>query len=348
MTGKKQLITAFLTIIFVVNSVGIASAHTLYLITESEPEPAFSMEQEVILAYGHPEAPWVNRRSYEIWNATLHSPDGNTMELDLDELDVIVGVAKMAEYWNTTVKLNQKGDYIVTASREPAIYNRSWMGHFEEPPPVRLICEYSKTFVHILEEGNWNRTIGLETELIPLVKPYDLQVGDTFRAQLLHNGMPVKGKYEAAHETECIHYPEEAQHGYTDDNGTFSINLTKPGMYLVAARYIVNESGNWTATHDAEEVWGIEAWLRPFISRFPLLGRLIHFLKKTGIYQPVDYYHEGKEVEYDIVHYKAVITIWVEEESAIVPSHTAKTERMDIGANTRSEMPVFAEKKNKK
>jgi len=310
-----------------VNS-GIAIAHTLYIVTE--PKSALQMEQDVIIAYGHPEAPWVNRRSYEIWNAALYKPDGSTVELELNELDVIVGVAKMAEYWKSAVELNQKGDYIITATREPAIYDPSWMGHFEEPPPVRLIYEYSKTFIHVLNEGDWGKPIGLEAELIPLVKPYGLRVGDTFKAQLLYNGMPVKGKYEAAHETECIHYPEEAQHGYTDENGTFSINLTKPGMYLVAARYIVNESGNWTATHDAEEVWGIEAWLRPFISRFPLLGRLIHFLKKIGIYQPVDYYHEGEEVEYDVVHYKTVLTIWVEEKSDNVLSIQQKNEVVDV------------------
>lgn len=318
MTGKKQLITVFLTIIFVINSVGIASAHTLYLVTESEPEQASPTEQDVIVAYGHPEASWANRRSYEIWNATLHRPNGETKKLGLEEMDVFIGIGKRAEYWRTCVEIDQKGDYIVTAVREPTIYNRSWMGHFEEPPPVCLIYEYSKTFIHALEEGDWDKTVGLEAELIPLVKPYDLQVGDTFKVQLLYNGTPVEGKYEAAHETECIHYPEEAQHGYTDDNGTFSINLTKPGMYLVAARYIVNESGNWTATHDAEDIWSMEAFLRPFISRFPILGKLIHFLKKSKFYKPVDYYYEGEEVEYDIVHHKAVMTLWAKDETKTV------------------------------
>ena len=310
MTGKKQLITAFLTIIFIVNSIGIASAHTLYIM--AEPEQAPPTEQEVIIAYGHSEASWANRRSYEIWNATLHGPNGSTKKLDLEEMDVFIGIGKRAEYWKTCVEIDQKGDYIVSTMREPAIYNRSWMGNFPEPPPVSLIYEYSKAFIHASEEGDWDKTVGLEAELIPLVKPYDLHVGDIFRVQLLYNGTPVEGNYEAAHETECIHYPEESQHGYTDNNGTFSINLTKPGMYTVAARYIVNESGNWTATHDAEEVWGMEGWLRPFISRFPILGKLIHFLKKTGFYQPVDYYYEGEEVEYDLVDYKAVVTVWVE------------------------------------
>jgi len=307
---KLSMITVLLAMMILVSS-GIASAHTLYIVTE--PKSTLRMEQEVVIAYGHPEARWANRRSYEIWNATLHKPDGSTVELDLKESDVIVGVAKMAEYWKTSVKLDQEGDYIITAEREPAIYDPSWIRDFEEPPPVRLIYEYSKTFIHVSKEGDWDKPVGLKAELIPLVKPYGLRVGDTFRAQLLYDGVPVEGKYEAAHETECIHDPEEAQHGYTDENGTFSIKLTKPGMYLVVARYIVNESGNWTATHDAEEVWGIEAWLRPFISRFPLLGMLIHFLKKIGLYQPVDYYHEGEKVEYDVIHYKAVLTIWVEE-----------------------------------
>ena len=83
--------------------------------------------------------------------------------------DVIVGLAKMAEYWKANVKLDQKGDYVITATREPAIYDLSWIRDFEEPPPVCLIYEYSKTFIHVLKEGDWDKPIGLEAELIPLV-----------------------------------------------------------------------------------------------------------------------------------------------------------------------------------
>ena len=98
-----SMITVLLAMIILVNS-GIASAHTLYIVTE--PKSTLQMEQEVVIAYGHPEASWANRRSYEIWNATLRKPDGSTVELDLNELDVIVGVAKMAEYWKANVKLD--------------------------------------------------------------------------------------------------------------------------------------------------------------------------------------------------------------------------------------------------
>ncbi|RLI55429.1 MAG: hypothetical protein DRO93_11965 [Candidatus Thorarchaeota archaeon] len=80
---KLLMITVLLAMMTLVNS-GIVIAHTLYIVTEHKS--TLQMEQEVVIAYGHPEASWANRRSYEIWNATLYKPDGSTVELDLDEL----------------------------------------------------------------------------------------------------------------------------------------------------------------------------------------------------------------------------------------------------------------------
>lgn len=228
--------------IFLMGAAGIASAHSLYMVTEDKPviTVVTPVKQEVGIFFGHPDAP----DSFKIMpmqSATLHKPDGSTVVLDLEE---------EVNYWKTEIILDQNGDYFVTASREPAVYNPKMHGGPDKP---QLIYDYPKVIIHAGVEENWYKVIGQELEIVPLVNPYDLHVGDTFTAQLLYNGKPVRGEYDAAHENESLHDPEEAQIGETDEDGMFSIKIDKPGMWLIQCAYSIEESGTWTTTQGEEQ-----------------------------------------------------------------------------------------------
>jgi uncharacterized GH25 family protein len=75
---------------------------------------------------------------------------------------------------------------------------------------VQLSRFYAKILTKAGKEGNtdqeseiipWAKVLGQEIEIVPLVNPHSLHVGDTFKAVLLYNGTPTEGAYSAAHET---------------------------------------------------------------------------------------------------------------------------------------------------
>lgn len=54
------------------------------------------------------------------------------------------------------------------------------------------IQQITKTYMNVGGlPGNWSAPAGLKTEWVPLVKPYAMWTGMTFKAQLLSNGKPV-------------------------------------------------------------------------------------------------------------------------------------------------------------
>jgi uncharacterized GH25 family protein len=234
--------TILLVGLFLMGVAGIASAHSLYMITEDKPAiPAVTpVKQEVGIFFGHPDAP----ESFKITpmkSAIIYKPDGSTAVLYIKE---------EVNHWKAEIILDQIGDYFVTASREPAVYNPKMHGGPDKP---QLSHDYTKVVIHAGVEENWYKVIGQELEIVPLINPYDLHVGDTFTAQLLYGGKPVRGEYDAAHENESIHDPEEAQIGETDKDGVFSIKINKPGMWLIQGIYSIEEPGTWTTTQGEKQ-----------------------------------------------------------------------------------------------
>lgn len=134
--------------------------------------------------------------------------------------------------WKTGYKLKQPGDYIFFV--EPAPY---W-----EPAEEKFIVHYTKTVVNGfgLQEG-WNAEIGLETEIIPLTRPYGLYAGNIFCGLVKVNGKPapftdveieyynIDKKYTAPSE------PFITQVVKTDAQGVFVYAMSKPGWWGFAA-----------------------------------------------------------------------------------------------------------------
>lgn len=134
--------------------------------------------------------------------------------------------------WNANYKLKQPGDYVFYV--EPAPY---W-----EPAEEKFIIHYTKTVVNGfgMQEG-WDAEIGLETEIIPLTRPYGLYAGNVFCGLVKVNGKPapftdveiefynIDKKYSAPKE------PHITQVTRTDANGVFVYAMPRPGWWGFAA-----------------------------------------------------------------------------------------------------------------
>ncbi len=85
-------------------------------------------------------------------------------------------------FWTTDYKIRRPGDY--TFFVEPTPY---W-----EPTEDVFIVHYTKVCVSAfgLEQG-WDQPMGLETEIIPMTRPYGLWTNNLFTGQVLLKGKPV-------------------------------------------------------------------------------------------------------------------------------------------------------------
>jgi len=134
--------------------------------------------------------------------------------------------------WNTSYKLKQPGDYVFYV--EPAPY---W-----EPAEEKFIVHYTKTVVNGfgLQQG-WVAEIGLETEIIPLTRPYGLYAGNVFCGLVKVNGKPVPFtdvEVEYYNVDKKFSAPQElyiTQMIKTDGQGIFVYAMPKPGWWGFAA-----------------------------------------------------------------------------------------------------------------
>ncbi len=141
--------------------------------------------------------------------------------------------------WNAAYKINRPGDY--TFYVEPKPY---W-----EPAEDCFIVHHTKVCVNALglEEG-WADEIGLETEIIPLTRPYGLWSGNLFTGVVKLKGKPVpyaEIEVEYYNEDGKIKPPADpyiTQVIKADGNGIFSYAMPKAGWWGFAA---LNEA-SWT------------------------------------------------------------------------------------------------------
>lgn len=133
--------------------------------------------------------------------------------------------------WKSSYTIKRPGVYKFFVEPQP----------YFEPAEGKFISHVSKVIVSSfgLEDG-WDEPLGLKYEIIPLVKPFGLYSGNTFRAQVLHNSKPaanVEVEVELynvfglkaptpSHITQVVK---------TDANGIFSFTLNHKGWWGFAA-----------------------------------------------------------------------------------------------------------------
>ena len=134
--------------------------------------------------------------------------------------------------YTCTAKVDAPGDYIFFV--EPAPY---W-----EAAEKKWIIHYTKVVVDVLgaEEG-WDAMVGLPVEIEPLVRPFGLWAGNSFRGIVKLNGKPVPSatvEVEYFNEGRRVKTPNDAfitQVIKTDSNGVFSYTMPRAGWWGFAA-----------------------------------------------------------------------------------------------------------------
>jgi cobalt/nickel transport protein len=150
------------------------------------------------------------------------------------------GADSAGKGWEGVLPIRRNGDYIVGLVPAP---------YYEESEDV-YIQQLTKVFFN--KAGiptDWMEPVGMETEFVPLNKPYNVLTGSSFSAQLLSNGAPVPGaeieiEYMAAEPDMDANAPGPvtaapppggAIVAVTDPNGVFTFALPKAGFWGFAA-----------------------------------------------------------------------------------------------------------------
>ncbi len=124
----------------------------------------------------------------------------------------------------------KRGDYACVALAAPV-----WMEHEKQ-----FLQDSAKVVLHVQTQKNWDAGTG-GFELTPLTRPYGLQPGMVFQAQVLDDGKPQAGimaEVERYNPTAPKELPVDEQitrRVKADPNGVLTCTLTDPGWWCITA-----------------------------------------------------------------------------------------------------------------
>ena len=153
-------------------------------------------------------------------------------------------------YWRSDYHIQRPGDHTFFVEPQP----------YWEPAEDLFIVHYAKVCVNALGlEDSWDQPVGLETEILPLTRPYGLWTGNLFSGQVLLGGKPVPF---AEIEVEYLNAspnnpslvaapaaPYVTQVIKADANGVFHYAMPRAGWWGFSA---LSEAG-WTLPKDGIE-----------------------------------------------------------------------------------------------
>lgn len=153
-------------------------------------------------------------------------------------------------FWTADYNIRRPGDYIFYV--EPTPY---W-----EPAEDVFIVHYTKVCVNALgKEEGWDKPVGLETEIVPMTRPYGLWAGNLFTGQVLLKGKPVpfaEVEIEYLNESPgnnnvvtATSDPYVTQVTKADAKGIFSYAMPRAGWWGFAA---LNKAG-WKLKHEGKK-----------------------------------------------------------------------------------------------
>lgn len=153
-------------------------------------------------------------------------------------------------YWRGNFTVKRPGDLTFYVVPQP----------YWEPAEDLFIVHYTKVTVAALGlEDGWDQPVGLETEIVPLTRPYGLWTGNLFSGQVLLKGKPVpfaevEVEYlnEAADTGRSVTPPSDpfvTQVVKADVNGVFHYAMPRAGWWGFAAL----SEADWTLPHEGQE-----------------------------------------------------------------------------------------------
>jgi cobalt/nickel transport protein len=166
------------------------------------------------------------------------APDGSRMELTMRLEKVSLGESNKATAYRFAFTPEQRGDYLFILKSAPI-----WIAEDAE-----FLQDIAKVIVHVQVQKGWDAAAGMPFEITPLTRPYGLQPGMVFQAQVEAQASKADKKPLAGALVEIEHYhptvpatlPADEHITRTtkaDPNGVATCTLTEPGWWcLTAAR----------------------------------------------------------------------------------------------------------------
>ena len=150
-------------------------------------------------------------------------------------------------YWSSDFRIKRPGDYTFYVAPQP----------YWEPSEDLYIVHFAKVCVNALGlSDGWDQPVGLETEIVPLTRPYGLWTNNLFSGQVLLKGKPapfaeIEVEYlnESAENRSIVVPPEDpyiTQVVKADANGVFHYAMPRAGWWGFSAL----STADWTLVHD--------------------------------------------------------------------------------------------------
>jgi cobalt/nickel transport protein len=182
---------------------------------------------------------WGHPFEHELFEApapqslTVRGPDGKTADLSkmLEKVALAGLEGKKVSGYRFRFTPEQRGDYVFVLTTPPI-----WMAEEEE-----FFQDTVKVVLHVQAQKGWD-TAGDGFELVPLTRPYGLQPGMVFQAQVRRGGKPLAGalveveRYNATPPKELPPDEQITHSARTDPNGVVTATLTEPGWWCLTAQ----------------------------------------------------------------------------------------------------------------
>lgn len=225
---KKIRLSVVLGIILLFSYTSLARAHFGMVIpSDNMVMPAENRVVEVILSFSHPMEmigmPLPKPREFGVhmngrWQSLLNK---------LKPLEVLNRQA-----WAIDYRIKRPGIFIFYMEPQP----------YWEPTEDLFIIHHTKTVVTAFgDDEGWDRELGLETEIVPLSKPFGLYTGNVFQGIVKLKGQVVpfaEVEVEFYNQDRKARAPTEymiTQVLKADQNGVFTYAAPKAGWWGFAA-----------------------------------------------------------------------------------------------------------------
>lgn len=205
------------------------------------PDPPLAQRGQSVTVYYQ----WGHAFEHQLFDApapqqvVVLTPGGARQDLTrlLEAVSLAGEKGQQVRAWRLRYVPPQRGDYVLLASGPPI-----WM------PEERLFYQDTvRVVIHVQDQQGWDTWGKQEWELLPLTRPYGLQPGMVFQAQLLAAGKPAAGQLveiEPYHAAPPRRLPAEehmTRTAKTDPNGVVTCTLTEAGWWGLTAGRLAGE-----------------------------------------------------------------------------------------------------------
>lgn len=246
---KKGLISVVSMVVLLWGSVAMAHFQMLYT-PESALEKGGEMTLKLVFTHPFDAGHTMDMEPVEeFYLMHQRGEEGEAVKVDLKEYlkeiswESLTNKGKAYEAVLPSQVVRSMGDYVFVLVPAP----------YYEKAEEEYIQQLTKMIVNVGGmPGNWNKPVGLPTEIVPLDKPYANWTGGIFRGIVLSDGQPVpnaeleveylnhtpnmeKNAFEKEPKIKAPHSAFETMTIMSNDRGEFAIGLPKAGWWGIAA-----------------------------------------------------------------------------------------------------------------